>query len=266
MLAATNWNEWVGIGTLALAGVTVLLAAVSASGVWVAARSARDTRRLAQTSEKEVVVLSQQVEVQRLEVEAVTRQAEAAQAALRSSARPVLVDVPYGQTGEPAQDYVQIGANNQVGLSPWMLSVELSEQPLPAYYVAVPVRNTGPGIALMVETALRVDPDDEPILGRLTKAVVPPGERTRALFIIPGLQDERRFARAEAAILGNNGSGRRHFLVDYSYGDIDGGQYTRTRFEVASVTPLGTTASWRVLRVLLFSGDDGEPFALSALQ
>jgi hypothetical protein len=74
VLAATDWNEWVGIGTLALAGVTFLLAAVSAWGVRVASQSARDTRRLAATSEEEVRAILQQADAAREEV-AVSREA-----------------------------------------------------------------------------------------------------------------------------------------------------------------------------------------------
>jgi hypothetical protein len=69
MLATSSWDKWVALGTLALASVTVILAAISAVGVWVAARSARDTRLLARTS----------------------------RAALDASIQPLLAPVPVGE-------------------------------------------------------------------------------------------------------------------------------------------------------------------------
>src|SRR5438874_5974703 len=107
MLAAIDWNEWVAIGTLTLAAVTVVLAFVSAAGVIVARDAAYDTRRLAETAEQEVRAVLEQAESSR-------GQAAVAQAGLTASIQPILGHVPVGEFDAENPD-AEIGAVNVRG-------------------------------------------------------------------------------------------------------------------------------------------------------
>jgi hypothetical protein len=279
VIAGTDWNEWVGIGTLALAVATAILAFVSAAGVRVAARAGKDTRSLAETSEQEVRVLGEQIGIQREEVDAVLAQAEASrlqvetsQAALRATVRPILVNVPFGSIAprEPVQDGVRIGpGDDQFALvAPFAIHVAQSNEG-PSLYVSVPARNVGTGVAIVQDAAILSNDLRARWDGTATVSVVPPGERTRATFRFPAvlhgdpLADERA-VRIHNDMLGQD-SGVRRFVVDIVYSDISGEQPTRSRFEIASISSREQPPNWRVLKVHLFRDDGAEPFVSSGI-
>jgi hypothetical protein len=283
MLASTDWNEWVGLGTLALAGVTVLLAVVSAVGVWVAAKSGRDTRRLAATAEEEVRKIGEQIDVQRDEVAAVkeqarasVRQVEFAEATLDTTLRPVLVDVPSSNQGAdlliynpPVGDGFAAPPSGTRLAAGWEIEVAQrdDEQVL---YVSVPLRNAGPGIAVATSRpVLTWDDTGDSHLGRLSLAVVPPGERTRARFELrlydqDAPNQDGRQIRAVHAILGTGGRGFGAFFVEASYVNIRGSGAFRSRVEIAQVEEAGQWI-YRPLRLHLYEGDAASPAVSSEI-
>ncbi len=282
VIASTDWNEWVGIGTLALAGVTLLLAVVSAVSVRVAARTAADTKKLAQTAEDEVRKIGEQIDLQRDEVAAIQAQAEAtarqvasAQTALDAAVRPVMVDVPAGSEGTDLVIYdPELGgftANSQAEVALPSSMVEVvprgDEKML---YVSVPFRNAGPGIAIAtVRPVLTWDETGDSHIGRLTQAVVPPGERTRARFRLRTFErddpnKDLRQVRASLAILGTGGGGFGAFHVDVEYLNVRGTERFRSRVDIAQVEEAGQWV-YRVLRFHLFEGDAELPAVSSEI-
>lgn len=135
MLAGTNWNEWVGVGTLALAFSTLILAFVTAAGVRVANRSAKETRQLAETAETEARAVLDQAAATR-------EQAEAARMTVLASIQPLLGPAPVGvDDADPDADIGDV-------------KIRVHE---PNMLVSLPLRNVGTGVALITRAVLEAD-------------------------------------------------------------------------------------------------------------
>jgi hypothetical protein len=83
LTTSASWSDPIALATFALALVTVC-------AVVVAARSARDTRRLAENAEEEVKALREQIDVQRDEVAAVASQVKVQERQLALSVDPMV--------------------------------------------------------------------------------------------------------------------------------------------------------------------------------
>jgi hypothetical protein len=225
MLAAIDWNEWVAIGTLTLAAVTVVLAFVSAAGVIVARDAAKDTRRLAETAEQEVRAVLEQANATR-------RQAGVAQATLSASVQPLLGHVPLGEFDDKNPE-AEIGAVNVKGDDRY-------------FWISIPVRNVGAGVAVI--QGAKLAPDISAPSGRgITATMVPVGELTRCWFVFERGSDRDLVNALE--------HGRLWLHVFYT--GAAGGQPYRTEALVEETSH----KIFEVTRVRLYRGEEDELFA-----
>jgi hypothetical protein len=225
MLGAIDWNEWVAIGTLTLAAVTVVLAFVSAAGVIVARDAARDTRRLAETAEQEARAVLEQAEATR-------SQAAIAQATLSASVQPLLGHVPLGEFDEDNPE-AEIGA----------VKVKGDNRHL---WISIPVRNVGSGVAVIQEAKLA--PGSRVRFGQgISSTMVPVGELTRCWFAI-----DRRSNSDLIETLDQGG-----LWLQVFYTGAAGGQSYRTEALVEEASH----NTFEVTRVRLYRGEEDELFA-----
>jgi hypothetical protein len=155
--AATHWDKWVAIGTLALAGTTFL-------AVLVGIRTARLTRRLA---------------------DAAQTTAKADTRALENSVRPLLLPVPPGLYTAPATySFRNIGYGRREQILPDAIQTIKLEPD--AWLVSVPVRNKGigPAVIWVPHPYIRIPPNSAATQGQATVRVVPLGELTRLNFAV----------------------------------------------------------------------------------
>lgn len=103
---------------------------------------------------------------------------------------------------------------------------------------SVPLRNVGPGTALITGIGLRWE-RPLPGGGIATMAVVPPGERTRIQFTVP--KEDQRPSLAEFDRYGT-------FSLEVAYSDVAGGQRTMTHAAVNLDRPYNR---WHISQVHL---------------
>lgn len=201
------------LATLALAGVTA----------WMAF----ETRRVAGRTEEEVQAVRAQAEAIQDQAAAAREEVELSRASLETPIRPVLVDVQRPTTRPEGLPQAE-----QEDALAWPGTAERRNVPMAdsyafetvdAIYLSVPLRNVGPGTALIRGIGLRWDEDALPGAGVPTMGVVPPGERTRIQFSVP--KENQRPSLAEFQQRGT-------FGVDVAYTDVAGGQWTLTRAHV----------------------------------
>jgi hypothetical protein len=222
-LAATNWDEWVAVGTLALAGTTVLLAIGSSVGVWVQAKMARETTRLVEAAERELLAVLAQSE-------ATSQQAAVAQAALDASVQPMLGPVPVGEFDEA-------DAEADRGEVRWRFSDDY-------LLISVPFRNVGSGVALV--TSARISDRDGKMFERaqeVGQTAIPPGESTRVFFSLR-VPENNDIVRSNVQ------------LVTVRYADVSGRQRFRSVAAVREVYHHDP----QVVRVGVYRDDDEDPF------
>jgi hypothetical protein len=155
--AATHWDKWVAIGTLALAGTTFL-------AVLVGIRTTRLTRRLA---------------------DAAQTTAKADTRALENSVRPLLLRVPPGLYTAPATySFRNIGYGRREQILPDAIQTIKLEPD--AWLVSVPVRNKGigPAVIWVPHPYIRIPPNSAATQRQATVRVVPLGELTRLNFAV----------------------------------------------------------------------------------
>ena len=192
-----GWSALVAIGTLALAAVTSVLAVLVSRGLTL-------TRRTLEAVEESV----------------------------QASLLPVLESVP-SYTGKHKKisadriDYSALGGPaGERWAWPYAVDVFAVESGI---FCSVPVRNVGPGIAqLSTEVAARAlsPPDEWWSTGEPTRGLVPPGERTRVQFRLPGVRDE--------------------LFVEVDYADTRGGQGRRLRLFLTRGAGAGGEVVYRV--------------------
>jgi hypothetical protein len=195
-----SWDAWVAIGTLLLAFATACLGVLALRGMKTSENSAS----------------------------AALRSAGAAEAALASSIRPMLVNVVKG--GDPR---VEPGGSAGV------------------LRVTVPFRNVGGGLALLEGPMLEVASDDYERWETTTRAsALPAGEQEDLSFALH-CKDETSKTTLETHI------NQHGFVVEARYRDLDGRQPGRTRAKCEHLPSKG----WQVTRIELFAGDAPTPFA-----
>jgi hypothetical protein len=169
-VTATDWNEWVAIGTLALAAATFLAVVVGVATVRASQRMA-DAAQATATADK---------------------------LALEGSIRPLLIPTtPYpepDQQGAP-NERVTFGTS---GYNVALGSVSVRANP-GSTLISVPVRNVGAGIAVLSEPAPRVRPHGQGWqgVGGSTDRIIPAGETTRLQWEV---RDEMTSTRFDAEV------------------------------------------------------------------
>jgi hypothetical protein len=148
-----HWDAWVALGTLALAAATYYLA--------------RETRKLGQFTQREVAAAEEQAR-------AAVQEVDIARRAFESSTQPVIVDMP-ADPSALVEDVVYTDATTSVGAT--AVDVLDSEDHL---FVSVPLRNVGPGIAVVESARLRTE--DNEWEGQPSVQFVAPWEHTRLRF------------------------------------------------------------------------------------
>jgi hypothetical protein len=242
-----QWEAWVAIGTMTLALVTGTLAGAT---LW----TAKQTRRLAGTTEDELKAVRDQIEIGREEVAAVKEQADVARqqveisaAAMQAGNRPLLVDVPLGVYVE-TEPYTSFHEQRYRRVDRGRLEVWFQQET--DFTIAIPLRNSGTGLALIERVSVRAGEDGAEVEGEASGTAVVPGELTILSFALPSLAAPPD-----------------RLWVEATYTDLVGSQRTRSRAEVvpSETAPAVTVGrqGWRVKRVFLFHGDDDEPFSQS---
>lgn len=208
-----KWDAWVAIGTLLLASGTFFMA-------WGTNRLARLTARQVDAVEGQAAAARDDVRV--------------SQDAFLSSVRPILVDVPRATT--PRRERV-FYADESYEIERSTIHVEETPDYL---YCSVPLRNAGPGLALMEDVGLRWAATDSPWQGDPSLRAVASGDQTRVRFSIPKRRPE--FGPARSAIT-EAGS----FTVEAHYADVAGRPQPFTRLELSR----NDEGEWETSRIIL---------------
>lgn len=210
-----GWDALVAIGTLSLALVTL--------GVGIAAVCGNKTAREA---------------------------LEVAQAELQASLLPLLESVPleYGPHREATApeliDYTTLGAREP---NEWRYRdvVDVRGE-ADGVFVSVPIRNVGPGMALITGVrpqALSV-PDVTWTLGECTRPLIPAGQYARLNFRLSGLREEA--------------------YAEVFYADTSGNQHARLRLYIKGERESETAPMGYFVRGTALYTDDGDlAFAIS---
>ncbi|MEX2646087.1 MAG: hypothetical protein WD249_07495 [Gaiellaceae bacterium] len=202
-LAQSGWEKALAITTGGLALVTFALAAAA---YW----QARSSAKLVQVTERSVLATERSVEAAEAAVDIANRQRAA-------GLLPVVVDVPPGQTSESERfSFATLGVPDDP-LSPFeaepgevYLNVEWAEFD---HLLSVPVRNLGPGIAVLTTPHPSYFQERGGVhrQGKASRTVIPPGEFARLQFRVS--HTDRLTA----------------FYVEVAYTDVGGEQMHRTQ-------------------------------------
>lgn len=186
-LALLTLEQLVAWATVGTAAGTLILAAATYI-------MARRTGALAKSSSDELGLLNEQTEAAR-------RQSIAAEAALRASVRPYLLDVPRGTMKTIARGdvfpYVLAGFRRHPPPSETrVVDLSIVDQYLPPhdegspeldYWLRVPVRNVGAGVAILGDTHLVLHGHGRVLTGTTSANALPPGEVAGLVFEVePG--------------------------------------------------------------------------------
>ena len=217
------------LGSLVVAGATVVLAGFTALLALMTSRSIAATRREAGIAESALAIAK--------------RDADISELALEASWRPRLVDVPYGQYRVP----------DAMGQSDLARVIVARLPGPPATRVEIPLRNIGTGPAFIQGAALSVDSEADLSGGSISRTIVAPQELTRIRFDVPRDRAELQ------PIVNSLDKGDRAVLIEVKYTDQGGGRTYRSQAHLHLTAPSG----WRVRQVALFDGDSRTPFAMS---
>jgi hypothetical protein len=165
---------------------------------------------------------------------------------LSASLRPVLIDVPLRHGVEPERiDFEDLGVPigpewSQEETQPGTIFVSRA-MGSHDYLVSVPVRNVGPGVAVVSapHPTCFQERDGAHTQGRISRKVIPTGEEARLTFRLT--TDRRTDA----------------FYAQIAYTDIAGEQMTRTQFYVRR--PETPDAQHEVRGLALFLGHSDQP-------
>jgi hypothetical protein len=213
-----GWEALVALGTLGLAVGTFVLALA--------------TRRLAVSTDKEVKAVGDELDLSRQTLAAVQEQAAAARdevetsrLAAEATIRPVLVGARTAKAVRPdigdvqtAYEPVAWPGTNETRNIP--IGTATAWEDANTIYISVPLRNVGPGVALLRANALTLG--DHRVSGVPSLGVVGPGETTRVQFNV-ARADDRSVALTE-----QSGS----FSIEVAYTDAAGGQMSLTRADL----------------------------------
>jgi hypothetical protein len=174
---------------------------------------------------------------------------------MQASTKPLLADVPEGENPHPAEkiflSWSMEGPQFEVTLAD-RGSVVVDRESEPYLGVSVPVRNVGVGAASVEQ--LRIgglfdaewNPLEETPFGRPSKVIVPPQEFLRLNFVLLG----------GFLSLGYSPG----FYVEVTYRDVVDATQFRTRLDVRGDR---TGSSFHITKVLLYHGDESEPYVTS---
>jgi hypothetical protein len=155
IVLAVDWNEWVALGTLSLANVTVVVAAIGVATAWFTRQLAEQTKTLAEATQGALLV---------------------AQAELAAQVRPLIVDVPETLDAGPMADYGD-------GVTLPAYGAQTFTDILGQAILSVPIRNVGPGLAFIAEKPLMSrDITGYKFEGRSSRHALPPDEIARLSF------------------------------------------------------------------------------------
>jgi hypothetical protein len=254
-----GWEALVAIGTLALAGATLLLAISTRSLAKKTAQEVEHTRAQAEATNAQVSESRRQVEASQEQariaheaLNAAREQTHLAQLTLSAQIRPVLIDVPL-DLGEPSEPVFYAGSDEPILVPRGGVHVFANED---GVRISVPLRNAGAGLAMIRGIALEVG---EPIplpATTIQPANVPRGERGRVSFVAG--HDHPRLDAIRAAIEPSYGT----FSVAVSYSDLAGQHLALSRFDVSFRSE--AHMNWEVRQVHLSAAGSDEPFAGSA--
>jgi hypothetical protein len=181
-LAATDWNEVTAIATIALGGVTAVLAIAAIVAAWYA-------RRGLQAASADLKATQEATKVTR----------EMSQQQIEASRRPLLIDVPPDWSSDlrvgrlarrKRRMRLSFGDGHSHEIDPGQIYVHREGSRL---YIAVPLRNVGTGLAVIPRAisilALANASIAETTYGVAERARVPPGETTR-ISCVAGIHAE----------------------------------------------------------------------------
>ncbi len=210
-----SWTSPTVLATFGLAAMTAMLAWQTkrlATKTGQVAEDTRDaanaTRDAAQATAREAAVSAQEVEV--------------ARKALESSIRPIVVDVPREETFAGIVRTVgTVTFENGPTVDLHSQSEVVIKEDDLYLYISIPLRNVGPGVAMITGLGLVFDGGKSGWSGAVSLTVVPPGEVTRFRFSVPKSRLELQ-SGIERLKQG-------HGDLEARYSDVNGEQTTITR-------------------------------------
>jgi len=211
-------------GTLALAVATFVLAVRTKS-------MAQSGQQTAQAAQKELELLREQTEAAR-------QQSETAQAALRASIRPILVDVPentlreikwHGGAAAVTSGGSPHEGTRKVDISMVSVSIEEDHPEIgPHIILAAPVRNVGAGVAMIRDVRWLIGRSGAGVhivVGTARQKTVPVGEHAELRFEVPyGAADYQPSYEAIER--------EKDLLVEVIYADLGAQQVSRTQLSL----------------------------------
>lgn len=221
-----GWNALVAIGTLALAGVTVGLAAFTLKAV-------RESREAIKLQAREVKAVEAQTT-------AIKRQATLTAAAMEAGSRPVLVSaIPKAlvrkarERLDPEQEILRYVDGEMGNVRRDEVHFRTTPEMI---YCSVPLRNVGAGVAFIQRIELVTTRTESfPLTGKVSHPVVPPDATTRTFFIAVRRQDNRASDWEE--IVNAVGPNLARFTIRVVYTGASRELLTLTEIETTQVPP-----------------------------
>jgi hypothetical protein len=250
-LAGDPWQPLVGIGTLALAVATAVLAGATFRMVrWTrktaeaALEDVRASALLARSAGDQAKASQASADAAHEAAQSAAIDVELSRRALETQVRPIIVDVATSQL-DPKHT-VRFARKSPVTVGCYRVLVSEDNG---FVHCSIPARNVGAGTAFIRGLGISISPDFG-WSGKISLSIVAPGESTRTTFSIPKSRVELR-ELASAVLTGT-------FSIELRYTDINGGQDTITRLDVHNIG-----SSIYVRQVSLLKPGDSEPFASS---
>ncbi len=246
----------VASGTLALATFTAVLAHRTRQLAQEGREERKVTERALEASNRLAATAELQLGAAETQAEVGQEQTGLTRRALQASIQPMLVDIPASSDTQPSRsrpivgNYVALFEDNVHAPYRDISDVVVPDDTGDAVHVSVPLRNIGPGPALITGVAIYSVPG-ESRRGRVSNAVVATGEATRFNFTIPkgyGIYSGIVQGLAQGSI-----------DIEARYTDAAGENSFRTRARIHSQGD----GYWYVRQVLLYWGADEDYFAAS---
>jgi hypothetical protein len=231
--------DWTAVGTLALAGITLVLAIAA---MW----SARAASRAATAAETAASAAARQADLE-------SEQLRLTEVAFNASIQPLLVDIPNDYPQEP-RERVTFASGATQSLAPHQVSViPRSGEAEPQYLcLSVALRNVGPAAAVMVACGLFAGELHPTWPGDFNKTIVTPGEIVRISVSMP--LDRPELEPLSTSVRSGSITAR------VAYRDVAGMQ---TLWTDAHVTVGTTNNDNRVRQVAVYRDLKAEPMLLS---
>jgi hypothetical protein len=227
------------LGSIEVAGATLLLAVFTAVLAWFTRQSISETRT-------EAAIADAALQAARDQAAASAQQAAMAERSFEAAWKPLLVDVPWGLS-KRTEEFADVD-----DAEIWLANADADlDDPNEDLQITVALRNIGGGPAF-INTAKMRAADSAFDCMSISSLLVAPNEVTRFTFVISK-------TKATDGFFAKHLMGGEPFDVVVTYTDLASRQW-RSEAQVSRPSVMGGRL---IVRVALFDGDQTKPFAMT---